>query len=227
MNYKYTHHNPDNHYFSCKNNRSGEGLCKKTHHIRVDKLTALLTNSLSNIVKFANCFEDDFVKIVMDENYRMVVATQKKNQNELQKLLARDKEIDTLVEKLFEEKVFGNLSAERFVKLSAKYDDEQIELKSKIKNLETIVYEEKSHELNVDAFLQRVHKYSDIKELTSEILHEFIDRVIVHHREQIHGQTVQKVEIYYKMVGKIEIPNMSKKEKEQYLKLFGSDKKIA
>ena len=227
LNYKYTHHNPDNHYFSCKNNRSGEGLCKKTHHIRVDKLTALLTNSLSNIVKFANCFEDDFVKIVMDENYRMVVATQKKNQNELQKLLARDKEIDTLVEKLFEEKVFGNLSAERFVKLSAKYDDEQIELKSKIKNLETIVYEEKSHELNVDAFLQRVHKYSDIKELTSEILHEFIDRVIVHHREQIHGQTVQKVEIYYKMVGKIEIPNMSKKEKEQYLKLFGSDKKIA
>ncbi len=227
LNYKYTHHNPDNHYFSCKNNRSGEGLCKKTHHIRVDKLTALLTNSLSNIVKFANCFEDDFVKIVMDENYRMVVATQKKNQNELQKLLARDKEIDTLVEKLFEEKVLGNLSAERFAKLSAKYDDEQIELKSKIKNLETIVYEEKSHELNVDAFLQRVHKYSDIEELTSEILHEFIDRVIVHHREQIHGQTVQKVEIYYKMVGKIEIPNMSKKEKEQYLKIFGSDKKIA
>ena len=98
----------------------------------------------------------------MDENYKVVVATQKKNQNELQKLLARDKEIDTLVEKLFEEKVLGNLSAERFAKLSAKYDDEQIELKSKIKNLETIVYEEKSHELNVDAFLQRVHKYSDI-----------------------------------------------------------------
>ena len=227
MNYKYTHHNPDNHYFSCKNNKSGEKLCKKTHHVRVYKLIALITNNLSNIVRLANCFEDDFVKIVMDENYRMVVATQKRNQNELQKLLARDKEIDTLVEKLFEEKVFGNLSAERFVKLSAKYDDEQIELKSKIKNLETIVYEEKSHELNVDAFLQRVHKCSDIKELTSEILHEFIDKVVVHHREQIYGQTVQKVEIYYKMVGKIEIPNMSKKEKEQYLKLFGSDKKIA
>lgn len=187
LNYKYTHDNPDNHYFSCKNNRSGEGLCKKTHHIRVDKLTELLTNNLSSIVKFANCFEDKFVKIVIDENYKKVVATQKKNQNEVQKLIARDKEIDNLVEKLFEEKVLGNLSAERFAKLSTKYDAEQVELKSKIQNLETIVYEEKSHELNVNAFLESVHKYSDIKELTSEILHEFIDKVVVHHREQIDG----------------------------------------
>ncbi len=225
LNYKYTHTNPDNHYFSCKNNRSGEGLCKKTHHIRVDKLTELLTKNLSSIVNFANCFEDEFVKIVMDENYKMVVATQNRNQKELQRLLARDKEIDNLVEKLFEEKVLGNLSAERLAKLSAKYDEEQIELKAKIQNLEAVVCQEKSHELNVEAFLERVHKYSDIKELTPEILHEFIDKVVVHHREQIDGQTVQKVEIYYKMVGKVEIPNMGKAEKEKYLKIFGSNRK--
>lgn len=225
LNYKYTHDNPDNHYFSCRNNRSGEGLCKKTHHIRVDKLTELLTNNLSSIVNFANCFEDEFVKIVMDENYKMVVATQNRNQKELQRLLARDKEIDNLVEKLFEEKVLGNLSAERLAKLSAKYDEEQSELKAKIQNLETVVCQEKSHELNVEAFLERVHKYSDIKELIPEILHEFIDKVVVHHREQIDGQTVQKVEIYYKMVGKVEIPNMSKAEKEKCLKIFGSNRK--
>lgn len=224
LNYKYTHDNPDNHYFSCKNSRSGEGLCKKTHHIRVDKLTELLTNNLSNIIKFANSFEDIFVKMVMDENYKMIIATQKRNQNELQKLLARDHEIDTLVEKLFEEKVLGNLSEERFLKLSNKYDQEQLELKSKIKNLETIVHEEKSHELNVDLFIKIVRKYSDVKELTHEILHEFIDKIVVHHREQIYGQTVQKVEIYYKMIGKVEIPHMSKVEIEKYLKIFGTDK---
>lgn len=155
---------------------------QKTYHIRLDKLTELLTKNLSSIVNFANCFEDEFVKIVMDENYKMVVATQNRNQKELQKLLARDKEIDNLVEKLFEEKVWGNLSAERLAKLSAKYDEQQSELKAKIQNLETVVCQEKSHELNVEAFLERVHKYSDIKELTPEILHEFIDKVVVHHR---------------------------------------------
>ena len=67
LNYKFTHDNPDNHYFSCKNNRAQNGLCKKTHHIRVDVLTNLVRNDISNIVKFANEFEDEFVKIVVDE----------------------------------------------------------------------------------------------------------------------------------------------------------------
>lgn len=87
------------------------------------------------------------------------------------------------------------------------------------------MYEEKSHELNVGAFLERVHKYSEIKELTPEILNEFVDKVVVHHREQIDSQTVQKLEIYYKMVGKVEIPFISKNQMEMYIKHFGKDMK--
>lgn len=79
LNYKFTHDNPDNHYFSCKNNRAQNGLCKKTHHIRVDVLTNLVRNDISNIVKFANEFEDEFVKIVVDEDYKRIQATQRKN----------------------------------------------------------------------------------------------------------------------------------------------------
>lgn len=58
LNYKYTHDNPNNHYFSCKNNRAQNGLCKKTHHIRVDVLTNIVRNDIDNIVKFATEFED-------------------------------------------------------------------------------------------------------------------------------------------------------------------------
>lgn len=78
LNYKYTHDNPDNHYFSCKNNRVGNGLCKKTHHVRVDVLDHLIRNDISNIVQFATEFEDEFVKIVVDENHKRIQATQKK-----------------------------------------------------------------------------------------------------------------------------------------------------
>ena len=68
----YTHDNPDNHYFSRKNSRAGNGLRKKTHHVRVDVITNLIKNDISNLVKFANKFEDEFVKIVVDENYKRV-----------------------------------------------------------------------------------------------------------------------------------------------------------
>ncbi len=67
---------------------------------------------------------------------------------------------------------------------------------------------EKKHELNADGFLQIVRKYSEIEKLTLDILQEFIDKIVVHHREEIMGETVQKIEIYYKMIGHIEIPKM-------------------
>ena len=225
LNYKYTHDNPDNHYFSCRNNRAGNGLCKKTHHIRVDALTTIVRNDIANIVKFATRFEDEFVKIVVDEEYKRIQATQKKNFETLNKMLARDKELDTLCEKVFEEKIIGNLTEERFLKLSQKYEEEQFELKAQIKNMKKIVAEEKKHELNADEFLKMVRKYSQIEELTLDILHEFIEKIVVHHREKVFGETVQKVEIYYKMIGHIEIPRMTQREKESCIKLFGCTKK--
>lgn len=225
LNYKFTHDNPDNHYFSCRNQRAQNGLCKKTHHIRVDVLTHLVKSDISNIVQFATEFEDEFVKIVVDENYKRIQATQKKNLDALNQMLARDKELDTLCEKVFEEKILGNLSEDRFLKLSQKYEDEQFELKAQIKHMKKIVAEEKAHELNADGFLKIVRKYSNIEELTTELLHEFIDKIIVHHKEKVFGETIQRVEIYYKMIGQVQIPKLSRSERDSYKKSFGRTKK--
>ena len=67
--------------------------------------------------------------------------------------------------------------------------------------MKKVVAEEKSHELNADGFLQIVRKYSNIRELTTEFLHEFIDKIIVHHKEKVFEEIIQRVEIYYKMMG--------------------------
>ena len=110
-----------------------------------------------------------FVKIVVDENYKQIQATQKKNLEALNKMLARDKELDTLCEKVFEEKILENLSEDRFLKLSEKYESEQFELKAQIKHMKKVVAEEKKHEMNADGFLQIVRKYSSIEELTPDL----------------------------------------------------------
>ena len=225
LNYKFTHDNPNNHYFSCKNSRAQNGLCKKTHHIRVDVLTNLVKNDIANIVKFDAEFEDEFVKIVVNEDYKRIQSAQKKNLEALNRMLVRDKELDTLCEKVFEEKILGNLSEERFLKLSEKYEEEQFELKARIKNMKKVVKEEKKHELNAEGFLKIVRKYSEIEELTLDILQGFIDKIVVHHREEIMGETTQKVEIYYKMIGHLEIPKMTKPERESYTRNFGRIKK--
>lgn len=75
-------------------------MCLKTHHIRVDVLTQLVKNDISNIVQFATWFEDQFVKIVVNEHYIRIQGTQKKNLDTPSKIVARDKELDTICEKL-------------------------------------------------------------------------------------------------------------------------------
>ena len=223
LNYKYTHDNPSNHYFSCQNKRANNGLCAKTHHIRVDTITDILTLHLSKILRFAAMFEDEFVKIVVDEHYKLVQLQQRKNQLALQEALAREKELDVLYEKVYADNALGRLTEERFLKLSAKYEDEQSAVKQNIKHLRATVEKEMAHEMNADGFLHLVRRYTEIETVTPEILREFVDRIVVHHRTQEFGQTVQDVEIFYRFIGYIELPEMSQSEIERLQQAFGKE----
>ena len=97
-------------------------------------------------------------------------------------------------------------------------------MKQRIKHMKHVVTEEKAHEMNCDGFLDLVRKYTDVTELTPEILSEFVDKIVVHHREVLMGETVQKVEIYYKMIGFVELPQMNKAQKENYIRCFSRTK---
>ena len=147
LNYKYTHDNPENHYFSCHNKRSNNGLCSKTHHIRVDTITDVVTRHLSKILRLAALFEDEFVKIVVYEHCKLIQLQQCKNQTVLAEAVAREKELDILYEKVYEDQALGRLSEERFLKLSGQYEDEQSALRQNIKHLRAIVDEETAHEM--------------------------------------------------------------------------------
>lgn len=91
--------------------------------------------------------------------------------------------------------------------------------------MEKTFAEEKEHEFNADGFLQIVQKYFHIEELTVDILHEFIDRIVVHYNEKVLDETIQQIEIYYKIIGYVKIPTIDKQEKESYIKSFRCTKK--
>jgi hypothetical protein len=103
LNYKtsFGYSGQENHYFSCKNFYAKNGLCSKSHHIRVDFLNEYVKNHIVEIASFVNEFEDEFVKIVTSENYKRIQATQKKNRKKFDDLLLRQKEIDRIIENLY------------------------------------------------------------------------------------------------------------------------------
>ncbi|MDR2525228.1 MAG: DUF4368 domain-containing protein [Oscillospiraceae bacterium] len=73
----------------------------------------------------------------------------------------------------------------------------------------------------INGFLTLVRRYTDFRELTPEILHEFIDKIIVHHRAKEQGVMMQRVEIYYKMVGHVTVPHWSRAQQERFQASFG------
>jgi len=210
------HFNQGNHditYYNCQTyNKRGKqrGSCDATHYIRTDFLEQVILGDIARITALTKHYEDEFIKILTDttvkENQRSLALLEQ----ELETRIARNATIDVLFESIYEDSVNGKISEERFAKLSRKYEAEQMENVERI----ALLHKEKSAMAKQSGtareFLGIVKRYTRMKKLTPEILREFVDKIVVHHRQRIDGVDEQRVEIFYNCVGKIDIPDLTK-----------------
>ena len=112
--------------------------------------------------------------------------------------------MDILFQKVYEDNVIGKLSDEHYTALSAKYDAEQKALKPEIEKLQQELQKEESKSVNVNNFISIVKKYTDIQELTPQLVREFIEKIIVHDAQVIDGERIQEIEIVYNNIGMLE-----------------------
>ncbi len=127
----------------------------------------------------------------------------KKAEKELRKSKSRITELDRLFSSLYEDKVNGNISERNFKQLSANYETEQITLENRIAELESTIDNSKAAVENVDTFVNLIKDFSLITELNYAILNTLIEKTVVYEAEIIDGEKVQKIEIFYKFVGRI------------------------
>lgn len=207
------HFNQGNHditYFNCQNYNSRGSTCDATHYIRTDFLEQVVMNDIARITAFARHYEKEFLQILTDssvkENQRQVSVLEE----EYKSLSARNAELDVLFERIYEDSVSGKITEERFAKMSAKYEAEQAEIGKKIALLQKEINVQRRRSGTAREFLEIVKRYTRIRKLAPQILREFVDRIVVHHRKRIDGVDVQKVEIIYNCVGAIDIPDMKK-----------------
>lgn len=171
------------------------------HYIREETLIQLVLTDMRKLLGFVRKYEKQFVKLVMDssitEQKRDIVDKKKA----LDKHLKRISEIDTLFERLYEDNVIGKVSDERYEKISLKFETEQAELKAKVSDIEKELFSLEEETVNIDKFLCIVRKYTEVEELTPAIIHEFIDKIIIHEPEKARGNRVQRVDIIYNNIG--------------------------
>ena len=160
LNFHFNQGNHDIKFFSCKNHNSGLRKCSKTHYIRLDFLERVVLYEINRLAAFANEYEGDFIKAMMGRSAKVAENDRARKQRELDGLLARDKELDVLFERLYEDNVAGKIDDARFSKMSKRYEQEQGENTKKIKALRLELKKSEGKRMDIDHFLEAVRRYT-------------------------------------------------------------------
>jgi DNA invertase Pin-like site-specific DNA recombinase len=179
----------------------------KLHRIIRRNIEALVLEDLQKITAFAKASEKEFVEMVSRKLGSAEAKAIKAAQKECITAERRIGEIDRIISGLYEDKIKGVLPAERFAKMLSEYEAEQRALSDRVAALHEEVTAETDKAQSADKFLTLVRKYTDMTELTHEIVAAFIDRIIVGKLERIDGVKHQTVKIIYNIIGEMDSTN--------------------
>lgn len=187
-------------YFFCSSFRKNSDECS-AHYIREKVVMENALESMRRILLNVQAFEKKFARKQMEcysEDKKRELAEKRRELNKAKKRIA---EIDGLIQKLYEDNAIGKISDERYATLSMSYEEEQRALKSALPDIENYLETETDKTESLQRFIEKVKRITEIKELTAELVHEFIDKIVVHAPRYLDGKRVQLIDIYYNGVG--------------------------
>ena len=199
-------------YFVCATYRKIKGGCS-SHQIRNVVIEEALLDDIRRITAFAREHEDEFLQMVTQKTKTALDRSLRENKRELEQATQRIRKLDEIIQRLYEDNIEGKISDERFTKMSANYEAEQNTLEQRVAELRASIATEKESALNADHFLSLVRKYTEIPELTAEIIREFVERVYVYKVEKVDGKRVQRIKIIYNCIGEFTLPYAAQDEK--------------
>ena len=159
---------------------------------------------------FASEYENDFIKAMIGRSAKMAENATLRKQRELDALTARDRELDMLFERLYEDNVAGKIDDARFAKMSKRYEQEQGEISAKVKALRLELKKAEGQQMDMEDFLQMVRRYTHVTKITRRMVSELIDHIDVYHAEKQDGVTNQRIVIHYNCIGAFEVPDRKK-----------------
>ncbi len=158
-------------YFFCSSYRKNSEVCS-AHYIREKVVEQIVLESMQRILLNVQAFEKEFAR----------------------------KQMDILIQKIYEDNASGKLSDERYATLSLSYEEKKT-LKAAVPEMQTYLETETDKTESLQRFIQKVKQITELKALTPELIHEFVDRIVVYAPRYLDGKRVQLLDIYYSGVG--------------------------
>ena len=186
--------------------RKRETMECSSHHVSTKALRALILKTIQTVSRYALSNEMEFARKVREASALQQAQEVKEAKARIRKAQKRCKELDVLIQKLYESYALNKITEKRFDDFLAAYEQEQAELKAV---LETDTGELQAYEADSDhiaSFLRLARKYRDTDELTTPMIYAYIEKIIVHAPEKINGERHMQLDIYLKFIGNFQVP---------------------
>ena len=198
-------------FFICSTHRANKDKCSG-HYIRAVVLEDLVWNHMKEVISYVTRYEAHF-RVEMEQKLRLqseeTIRVYKKRLAQAEKRIG---ELDRLFIKIYEDNAKGKLNDDRFAMMSKTYEDEQAQLKVEIINLQKEVEVQERQIEDLEQFIQRARRYTDLTELTPYALRELVKAVYVEAPDKSSGKRKQRVHIEYDLVGYIPVDELIKAE---------------
>ena len=190
-------------HYKCSGYRKPIDGCENPHYIQKSALIEIISDKLRQTIQEAHFNQEAFLKKLEQQSQAQFSKDNKRQQLQLQKDEHRSIEIDNIIQKLYEDNLLGKISDERFVKLSQTYEEEQHQLQTSISDLTEKLTKQQEDSLNISKFMARISKYTELPELTVEIVNELIDKIVIHKPTGTKRNRIIQIDIYYNFIGKL------------------------
>ncbi|MDR2568806.1 MAG: recombinase family protein [Oscillospiraceae bacterium] len=199
---KTVEHYYKNDNYTCSTHNLGRKRSRcSAHFIRTKVIRELVLDRIRCICAYVRDNETGFAEKLLAESAVSQEKTVKSHEKLIRKNESRISELDHLFQKVYEDNATGKLTDERYIQLSSNYEEEQSLLKQRSKELQLEIDAYITGGERADRFVEIVHRYTELDELTTPMLNEFIDKIIIHEADKSTGQRKQKVEIYLNLIG--------------------------
>ena len=177
-----------------KESFKGKTVCTP-HHIREFELKAVVLEDLRRVTHFARMKEKQFAAYISSKNTLELRREMNTIQKDLDTMRRRREELSKLFKRLYEDNVLGRVT------------NEQKELAATIPEKKERLERLKSSMANVDAFIEKARRYTEIDELTPELLRLFIQRIEIGEQTKKYSRSAgQSVRIVYRDIGALDTP---------------------
>ena len=205
----------DYNHFTCRTYKKDSEACT-AHYIRECILDEIVLEDLRRITVEAREHPQEFAEYLNSKQSAELQKEIRRLEKEKAAMQKRKAELDAIFKKLYEDSVLGRITAEQFQMLSASYTDEQAKLTEALPQRESEIQRLKETVSNTAAFLNKAKRYTDIQELTPELLRLFIQKIVVHEKEvKWSKHAPQTVEIHYADIGCMENRQTAKPEQHK------------